>query len=190
VKPGQLYIARQIGLRIPDTLISNDPHEVEAFLQRHEMKVVHKAITALRHCFIDTQLWREEIRSIMQRDLPIAPAIFQEYISGPADVRATVIGDRIFSARIATVKSRAGGVDSRLDIDVPYEPHQLPESLSTRLLELMSQLGLLFGTVDLKMVDENEYVFLEVNPQGQFLYVEILTGMPITSAFADFLACT
>ena len=189
VKPRQLEVAHHIGLRVPDTLISNDPTEVEAFLQHHGGVVVHKAMTAPAHCFVDTQLWREEIRSIMHRDLPIAPAIFQEYVSGPADIRATIIGDRIFAARIATIQSRARGVDSRLDMDVPYEPHQLPASLSTLLLKLMSELGLVFGTVDLKMVDENEYVFLEINPQGQFLYVEILTRMPITSALADLLAC-
>jgi biotin carboxylase len=52
----------------------------------------------------------------------------------------------------------------------------------------MNELGLVFGTVDLRVTDDNEYVFLEVNPQGQFLYVEILTGMPITAALAEFLA--
>jgi biotin carboxylase len=52
----------------------------------------------------------------------------------------------------------------------------------------MRQLGLLFGTIDMKLTDEGEHVFLEVNPQGQFLYIEILTGMPIASAVADFLA--
>jgi glutathione synthase/RimK-type ligase-like ATP-grasp enzyme len=188
VKPRQLDIAHRIGLRIPDTLISNDPAEVEAFLQRHEKLVVHKALTAPAHAFIDTQLWKEENLSTMRRDLPIAPTIFQEYVCAPADIRATIIGDRIFAARLATAQSRAGSVDSRLDMDVPYEPHQLPTGLGELLLRLMSELGLVSGTVDLKMINENEYVFLEVNPQGQFLYVEILTGMPITSALADFLA--
>ena len=52
----------------------------------------------------------------------------------------------------------------------------------------MHELNLVFGTIDLKITTGGEYVFLEVNPQGQFLYVEILTGMPITSAVAKLLA--
>ena len=40
----------------------------------------------------------------------------------------------------------------------------------------MDELGLVFGTIDLKVADNGEHIFLEVNPQGQFLYIEILTG--------------
>ena len=52
----------------------------------------------------------------------------------------------------------------------------------------MHELGLVFGTVDLKLTDNGEHVFLEINPQGQFLYIEILTGLPISRALAEFLA--
>lgn len=52
----------------------------------------------------------------------------------------------------------------------------------------MATLGLVFGTIDLKITHDGEYVFLEVNPQGQFLYVENLTGLPITLALARLLA--
>ena len=52
----------------------------------------------------------------------------------------------------------------------------------------MDELGLVFGTVDLKLANSGEHVFLEVNPQGQFLYIEILTGLPISNALAEFLS--
>jgi glutathione synthase/RimK-type ligase-like ATP-grasp enzyme len=52
----------------------------------------------------------------------------------------------------------------------------------------MGELGLVFGTIDLKVADNGDHVFLEINPQGQFLYIEILTGLPISNALADFLA--
>ena len=52
----------------------------------------------------------------------------------------------------------------------------------------MKELGLPFGTIDMKLTDDGEHIFLELNPQGQFLYIEILTGLPIASAVADFLA--
>ena len=52
----------------------------------------------------------------------------------------------------------------------------------------MDELGLVFGTIDLKVADNGELFFLEINPQGQFLYIEIRTGLPISKALADFLA--
>jgi hypothetical protein len=187
VKPKQLSLAQSIGLRIPDTLISNDPAEVSDFIQNHGCRVIHKAMTAPPHFFIGTERWNEDARPMLLRDLPLAPTIFQEEIFGPADIRATVIGNVIFSARFARSGDRSL-VDSRLDMDVPCELCELPVTIKDKLIRLMNKLGLVFGTVDLRVTDDNEYVFLEVNPQGQFLYVEILTGMPITAALAEFLA--
>jgi len=64
----------------------------------------------------------------------------------------------------------------------------LSHSLSRRLLALVGRLGLVFSTIDMKLTDEGEYVFLELNPMGQYLYVEILTGLPLTAAMAELLA--
>jgi glutathione synthase/RimK-type ligase-like ATP-grasp enzyme len=185
-KPRQLEIARHCGLRIPDTLITNDPDRVKDFLHYHGGKVVHKAITAPRHRFLDTRLRTDKDNSAIQ-EFPLTPTIFQEYISGQYDVRTTIVGNDIFAARISTANGRSG-IDSRLDIDVPYKQQELPSGIYQSLIKLMQKLGLTFGTIDLKITDSDEYVFFEVNPQGQFLYIEILTGMPITSALAHFLA--
>lgn len=184
-KPRQLEVALRVGLDIPDTLITNNPDQVEMFLQTHQQKVIHKALTAPPDKFIDTRRWVESDRAELT-ELPIAPVIFQAEVVGLADVRANIVGERIFAARIATCELRAG-IDSRLDLDIPYEPHELPEEVHRLLLQFMQEMGLVFGTVDMKISEEGNYVFLEVNPQGQFLYVEILTGMPITTAVAELL---
>ena len=131
-------------------------------------------------------MWAETDSEALE-DLPLAPTMFQEAVDGPSDVRATVAGERILAARIQSSEGRFG-VDSRLDLDVPCVPHELPARVANPLLEMMSALGLVYGTIDLKITDEGEYFFFEVNPQGQFLYIEILTGLPITSAVADLLA--
>jgi glutathione synthase/RimK-type ligase-like ATP-grasp enzyme len=52
----------------------------------------------------------------------------------------------------------------------------------------MDDLGLVFGAIDLKLTDTGKHVLLEVNPQGQFLYIELLTGLPISDALTEFLA--
>lgn len=186
VKPRQLHVAREVGWTIPDTLITSDQDHASAFIQKHHGRVIHKAMTAPRDRLIDTRVWDEGDRSALKA-LTFAPTIFQEMICGPVDLRITVVGQRIFTAKISTELSRAG-IDSRMDMDAPYEPYELPDQIHERVLAFMAAMGLVYGTIDLKVTPKGEYVFLEVNPQGQFLYVEILTKMPIASAMADLLA--
>ncbi|HEY8455794.1 MAG TPA: hypothetical protein VIL34_09385 [Actinopolymorphaceae bacterium] len=185
-KPLQLSLASKVGLRVPRTLITSDPQEALAFVAEHHGAVVHKAMTAPPHQFIDTRAWDAKASQHVV-DLALCPTILQERIVGPADVRATVIGGQIFAARILTSQGRAD-VDSRLDSDAPCTRHELPDDVGDALLRLMDELGLVFGTVDFKVAENGEHVFLEVNPQGQFLYIEILTGLPISDALTEFLA--
>ena len=186
-KPVQLSRAFHAGLRVPETLITNDPEEALAFVARHHGAIVHKAMTAPPHQFIDTRAWDIEAERHIS-DLLLCPTMFQERIFGPADVRTTVVGEQLFSACIQTARGHAD-VDSRLDADAPCAPYELPRDIELAILRLMEDLGLVFGTVDLKIADNGEHVFLEVNPQGQFLYMEILTGLPISKALVDFLVC-
>ena len=86
-----------------------------------------------------------------------------------------------------TAQGRAE-VDSRLDPDAPCTSYELPSNVAAALFRLMDELGLVFGTIDLKLDVNGEHVFLEINPQGQFLYIEILTGLPISQALAELLA--
>ena len=185
VKPRQLHVARQVGWTIPDTLVTSDPGQAAAFIEAHRGQVIHKALSAPRDRMIDTRTWDEADRAALTT-LTLAPTIFQERVGGPADVRVTVVGRRLFAARIDTIQGRAG-VDSRMDMDAPCEAQDLPTAIQDRLLAFMDAMGLVYGTIDLKITDEDDYVFFEVNPQGQFLFVEILTGMPITQAMANLL---
>lgn len=185
-KPVQLALAVRAGLRVPETLITSEPDQAAAFAQKWGGAVVHKAMTAPPHRFLDTRAWDADTARHLD-DLALCPTIFQERIFGPADVRVTIVGRQVFAACIETARGRAG-VDSRLDHDAPCTPYELPRAVEAAILRLMDELGLVFGTVDLKLADNGEHVFLEVNPQGQFLYIEILTGLPISEGLAEFLS--
>jgi hypothetical protein len=183
IKPVQLKVASEVGLRVPKTLLTSNPEEALSFVSDCKAGSVHKAMTAPAHRFLDTRAWdTEDIRRI--KDLPLCPTLFQERIHGVGDIRATVIGSQIFAAY------RACGpeiVDSRLNPALSYSCCELPSDVACATLRLMDKLGLAFGTIDLKVADNGEHVFLEVNPQGQFLYIEKLTELPISIALADFL---
>lgn len=186
VKPRQLHVAQSVGLAVPDTLITSDPGRAEAFIARHEGRVIHKAMTAPKDRLIDTRQWQETDRPALAR-LPLAPTIFQEAIPGPADLRVTFVGGELFAARILTSEGGAG-IDSRMDLDAPCESCELAAGDRERLLAFMQRMGLVYGTIDLKVRADGSCVFFEVNPQGQFLYIEILTGLPITQAMANLLS--
>jgi glutathione synthase/RimK-type ligase-like ATP-grasp enzyme len=183
VKPYQLRVAQRTGLRVPDTLITNDPIAAAAFVERHHGQVVHKALSAPRHCFRGTQRWSDSERTLLS-DLVLAPTIFQETVTDCRELRITVMGERAFAAEF---RPQHGLIDGRLDYATRYRPHALPEGVSRMLIDLVRRLGLVFSTIDMKLTDEGEYVFLELNPMGQFLYIEILAGLPLTAAMAELL---
>ena len=183
-KPQQLARAPLAGLAIPETLITSDPSEATDFIDAHRGMVVHKAMNGPSDRLLETSRWDERNRAELQR-LRRAPTIFQELIEGPRDLRVTMIGTTCFTAAVDTGSSRH--VDSRLAIDVPMTAYDLPASVEASLVRLMTTLGLKFATIDIKESSDGTLYFLELNPQGQFLYVEILTGLPIAAAMARYL---
>lgn len=186
-KPLQLDVALAAGMAVPDTLITNDAGRARAFVDQHVGRVVHKSLTTPQGRLMDTRLWDPATDGPqLGAALPLAPVVFQEYVTGPADVRTVITGDRTFSVAVDLVTSRAG-IDSRLDLDADCVPYELPTDVATRLLEVMARLGLVFGVADLRIDDDGQHVFFEINPQGQFLFMEILTGLPISAAVATLL---
>jgi glutathione synthase/RimK-type ligase-like ATP-grasp enzyme len=114
--------------------------------------------------------------------------IFQEYVPARFDVRVTVVGDRIFAAAIHSQDTQYL-VDFCIDMNrAKVEPHDLPTDVATRLAEFMQRLGLVYGANDMRLTPDGRYVFLEVNPAGQWLFIEGRTGQPITTAVAETLA--
>lgn len=185
-KPLQLHCARKSGLTIPNTLITNDPQRARDFVNEHEGNVIHKCLTHAEGQLLETQAW-DENRDGTQLDvsLPVAPVIFQSLIRG-GDVRSVIVGDTVLSVFIDTGTSRSA-IDSRLDMDAAYSVHELPDEMIRMLRTFMAALGLVFGVVDLKLDHDGRYVFLEVNPQGQFMFMEILTRLPISETLVKFL---
>jgi len=182
-KAYQLAVARRLGLRIPRTTITSRAADVQAFATQ-EGSVVHKPITGSNVRMLATR--RYDDASIAALDsLALAPEIFQEAVCGGRELRITVIGSRIFAAEF-----RPGDniVDGRTDLETSYRAHQLPASVEAQLHAVMESFGLVYATIDMKLTDAGDYVFLELNPQGQFLYIELLTGLPMASAVAELLA--
>lgn len=69
------------------------------------------------------------------------------------------------------------------------EPCELPDQVVSGIHRLMSRLGLVYGALDFRVRPDGEHVFLEINPAGQWLFIEDQTRQPISQAVAKQLAC-
>ncbi|MBZ5710735.1 MvdC/MvdD family ATP grasp protein [Nannocystis pusilla] len=194
----QLRIARRLGLRIPRTLVTNDPAEVVAFSERLGGRMVTKMLTPLtqsmsgRGPFVHTSIVRPEDLDDLE-GLRHCPMVFQEHVPKAHELRVAVVatagGGRCFAAAIDATGSDAGQVDWRKAApdQAAWRRGSLPDDVAARLLELVVALGLVYGAVDLIVTPEGEHVFLEINPAGEWGMLERDAGLPIAAALADAL---
>ncbi|ACG72982.1 RimK domain protein ATP-grasp [Anaeromyxobacter sp. K] len=187
-KPHQLAAAERAGLPVPRTLVTSDPDAARAFLDACGPDgAVHKVLAAG-----SAALWRPTRR--VGRDdlarlasLPLAPVIFQERVPG-VDVRVTVVGDQLFAADL-DARDTVSPDDFRPVTHLcRVAACELPDAVAAGLRRLTADLGLVYGAADFRRRDDGSWAFLELNPSGQWGFVEERTGQPITSALARLLA--
>jgi glutathione synthase/RimK-type ligase-like ATP-grasp enzyme len=177
----QLRAAQAAGFAVPQTLISQDPETIRAFCAALPDPAVIKTV----HGTPRSQLFSVRVTEDHLADddaLRICPTIFQEYVPGERHLRVLCCGRRTYAVEIESKR-----LDWRLDLDTPMFPVQLDAEVERRLGDVVVRLGLRMGVADLKITPAGDAVWLEVNPQGQFLFLEGLTGLDLTGAFCDFL---
>lgn len=189
-----LKIAAEVGFLIPRTLMTNDTQEVKDFFGECGGDIINKVlgkgeVEYLKdYYFIYTH-------KVSEKDLErvssvrYAPALFQEYLSKSIEIRTTVVDKEIFSCEVHSQDSKKTRDDWRhYDLEnVKHAVHQLPHEISRLCLKMIERLGLNFATFDFILTPDNRYVFLELNPNGQWLWIEHLTGLPISQAIAKLL---
>jgi hypothetical protein len=185
-KPRQLAAVRRHGLLLADTLITNDPDEARAFFEQHEGEVVYKS-------FNQRGLIWSPTRRLTASDLPhletlqCAPVIFQRYVEGTRDIRVTAIGDTLIATEFGL--DEATSVDHRLALQTaPCGEHRLPREIEAKLIDLLRDLKLEYGSIDLRLTPDGAYYFFEINTAGEFLYLQDRSGQAIAEAMAAHLA--
>jgi len=185
LKPAQLVRATLLGLQVPQTLISNDPADVRDFYEQLNGRIVYKMFNGSPFGLYGTRPLEPADLENLER-LQAGPAIFQERVDGEFDVRATVVGDEMFAAKLEHDPD-AEVVDTRF-LAARITPHPLPAELARTLVRYVREAGLVYSAIDLRFSPERGYVFFEANPEGQFLWIEQATGLPISRAIAARLA--
>lgn len=190
----QLRLASECGLTIPRTLITNDPKKAQEFYKICNGSVISKVLGRGEveyqndYYFIYTHCLRpEDLKNLST--VKFAPVIFQEYIKKAIEIRVTILGEKVFACEIHSQDSEKTKDDWRhYDFaKVKHKIHQLPPKIKKKCLKLVKRFNLKFGAIDLILTPDREYVFLELNPNGQWLWVERLVGLPISKALVDLL---
>jgi len=190
-KPRQLRLARELGLCVPRTLVTNDPDAVRAF--REEVgPLVTKMLTPLSQSmgkaelFVRTSALRDEDLADLS-GLALSPMVFQERIEKRRELRVACVGTRTFTGALDASRSAAGAVDWRAarPDEVRWEHAELDARVAERLARLLSALGLSYGAADLIETPSGETVFLELNPGGEWGMLERDLGLPIGEALAE-----
>jgi glutathione synthase/RimK-type ligase-like ATP-grasp enzyme len=192
----QLQLAARLGFDIPDTVVGNDP---EALLSMYAggRQLVTKRLGSepLGRTPDGTASVGRYTQPVRPRDLlhasslRLCPVIIQAYVPKRVELRVTVVGDEVFAAAIHSQHSRRTRYDWRHydHRTTPMEEFDLPGQIAQRCRVLVRTLGLRYGAIDLVLTPDGRYVFLEVNPNGQYLWLEQEVGLPISAALARLL---
>lgn len=177
----QHSLATKLGFNIPNTLITNSPSEAKQFYLSSPESYIYKP---LRH----SQIKRTKNTNIIFTNLiqdqdfnrfdniQYAPTLLQINIKKAFELRVTVVGNSIFAMAIYSQEHPEAQIDWRRAefSQLKYEIFSLPETIQRQCLNLVQTLGLSFGAIDFIVTPEGEYVFLEINPNGQWAWLQQL----------------
>jgi ATP-grasp ribosomal peptide maturase len=186
LKPWQLRVAHLSGFAVPPTVFTTSPRLAREFAEEHRDVVVKSASgpppdepgVALPTTLIGPDTDFSAVGA--------GPALLQRYVPKRADIRLTCVGVRLFAARKA---AEPGQVDGRYgDTEHAWEPVTVPERIAGRVDEYVHLAGLAYAAFDFAEDEDGVWWFLECNQGGQFGFVELETGQPISAAVAHWLA--
>ncbi len=195
----QLKLAQEVGFQIPKSFITTSLDEAHKYFESIDTNVVYKPFSQI--------FWEEKKENnqsdiyliytniidkkdlINSKDVYATPNIFQSYVSKKIELRITCVGKAVMACEIHSQDSKVSKHDWRkYDLDnTPYLKHNLPKNIEQLCLKYLDNLGLTYGCIDMILSPDDEYIFLELNPNGQYGWIEELSKFPITENIARML---
>jgi hypothetical protein len=183
----QLEIAAEVGFRVPDTLVTNLYEEARGFVEGHDHRVIFKSFASNNAFWQPTRKYEKGYEDLLREHLGYCPVIFQEYIEGRYDYRIIVVDERISAVRFDVGSSRYP-YDVRIDTGNQASACALSGDVQRMLLAYMHKAELRYGAFDCREARDGTMTFFEVNPAGQFLYLDQLAGTTVAQSMAEALS--
>lgn len=194
-KEEQLKIADKIGLKIPETCLTNNPEDAKQFVLKHK-SVVAKMQTgfAIYEDGVENVVFTNVITEDKLEELDsllYCPMQFQKKIEKKKELRVTVVGQDIYAFEIDSQQFEDAKVDWRKDgvnlID-KWKQTELPREIEVKILELLDVYNVDYGAMDIIVSPDDEYYFIEINAAGEFFWLDNLTeDNLISKSIADVL---
>jgi len=173
-----LQTANEIGLKIPNFGVFNQKNDVEIFFNKYA-KIVNKPIWNGLFANIDNVMYLNYTTEFSKEDLAslptqFAPSLFMEYIEKKYELRVFFLNGECFTMAILSQNDSKTKVDFRkYNKEKPNrnESYLLPENIMCKITKLMDVFQLKTGSLDIIVTPDDDFVFLEINPIGQFLNV-------------------
>ena len=189
----QLSLAYKIGFNIPETIITNLAHKAKNFICKNKTSIFKPIRTGLieesdssSKVLYTSRIDKNYIENI--ESIKSLPTYFQNEIIKQSDIRVTIVGDQCFSAEIDSQFNNATKVDWRKSSSIlPHKTIKLPRRIKEKCILLCEYLNLNFAAVDLIKDLKNNYWFLEINPNGQWAWIEKILGYPISESIVNYL---
>lgn len=187
----QIKLAKEIGFQIPETLVTNSHTDLREFYVKHKENIIVKPLHQGRIKYdqkVKTIFTNKIESSLINRmeEFDLTPSIYQEYIEKEYEIRVTVVGDKIFAAKVNSQEIEDTKIDWRKKKS-SFKSYVLPTQISEKCLDLTKRLNLKFGAIDMIRKPNGEYVFLEINPNGQWVWLETEAGLKISDEIINLL---
>jgi glutathione synthase/RimK-type ligase-like ATP-grasp enzyme len=196
-KPYQQILAARAGLTTIPSLCTNNPDQFVRFAESLNSDVAVKATESWwaelegEGTAVGTYTRRLSIKEalLLAKHVAFAPVLVQPYVEKRFELRVTAVGSRLFTCRIESQASPRTRIDWRhYDFEnVSHTVEMLPRKIEEALGGFMMAAGLVFGALDLIVGVDGIIYFVEVNPSGQYGWIEHLTGLPISETIAHWL---
>jgi len=189
-----LQAAGSVGLDIPHTMVTNTKTQLVHFKKQHG-RIVTKCIgepTFFNYKKANYGLYSEPIDDAALVSLPgvFFPCLAQEMLPKEYELRVFYLDGDFYSMAIFSQEDKRTEVDFRKYIhEKPTRnvPYNLPAPLEDKITRLMNLLEMETGSIDIVKTRDNRYVFLEVNPLGQFSMVSHPCNYYLEKKVAEFL---
>ena len=188
-----LRIAARIGIETPATLVTSSKEHLLRFAKHRS--VVTKPIGESEAFHVGQTahiMYTREVSFDWLNSLPhhFFPSLFQEKISKEYELRVFFIAGTCYASAIFSQMDEQTASDFRMyNHNRPNRivPYRLDGRTEGQIRQLMDELELETGSLDLIRTPDGRLVFLEVNPIGQFGMISTPCNYHLERQVAEFL---